>query len=206
VVAPSADTAEPADRRTRKRSRRRDALYDAAIALFAEKGYDETTMDEVADRVDVARTTVFNYFPRKASFVDEWAARRRELVLAAIHDYDLEDTPLRTVLVRYFTELGNISSSTRAETVALIRAAVHLTNVWGDSPHAEELSRIIARAGDAGEIDLQVEPHRVGLLLASAYFSTLTVWVSTDPPPYDLTEQLIAAVDLMMNGLLPRGT
>lgn len=203
MVAPSSDTAESADRRTRTRNKRRDALYEAAIALFVEQGYDETTMDEVADRVDVARTTVFNYFPRKASFVDEWAARRRGLVLAAIHE-DEEDAPLRTVLVRYFTELGNISSSTRAETVALIRAAVHLTNVWGDSPHAQELSRIIARAGEDGEIDLPVEPQRVGLLLASAYFSTLTVWVSTDPPPYDLTQQLIAAVDIMLNGLLPR--
>jgi AcrR family transcriptional regulator len=34
----------------------------AALELFVERGYDNTTMDEIAERADVARAAVFNYF------------------------------------------------------------------------------------------------------------------------------------------------
>ena len=70
-------------------------MYAAAISLFVEKGFDNTTMDDIAERADVARATVFNHFPRKAAFIDEWTARRRERAAVALRIDDLESAPLR---------------------------------------------------------------------------------------------------------------
>lgn len=53
----------------------RDALYAAAVAEFVERDFDSTTMDDVGTLGDVARATVFNHFPRKTDFIDEWSAR-----------------------------------------------------------------------------------------------------------------------------------
>jgi AcrR family transcriptional regulator len=80
------DTAVPVDtsRRSRKGATRRDHVYACAVALFIEQGYDETTMDHIAERADVARATVFNYFPRKLEFIHEWSVRRREDAVAAV--------------------------------------------------------------------------------------------------------------------------
>src|SRR5712675_296074 len=52
-------------RRERKKEETRERIFKAACKLFRDKGFDETTIDEIAERADVAKGTFFNYFPRK---------------------------------------------------------------------------------------------------------------------------------------------
>ncbi|MBS0408726.1 MAG: TetR family transcriptional regulator [Proteobacteria bacterium] len=52
--------------RARKVARTRDQIADAARRLFAEKGYDATTLEEVAEAADVHKRTLLRYFPSKA--------------------------------------------------------------------------------------------------------------------------------------------
>lgn len=50
---------------SRKQQLVRDAIYDAAIELFAEKGFDETTVEEIALTAGVSRRSFFRYFESK---------------------------------------------------------------------------------------------------------------------------------------------
>lgn len=73
VLAERASTAPPSRRREHKLRTER-ALQQAALSLFAEQGYDETTTDEIAERAGVSPRTFFRYFPTKESvlFVGEY--------------------------------------------------------------------------------------------------------------------------------------
>ena len=51
--------------RERKKVQTREAIADAARALFLERGFDDVTVADVAEAADVSEATVFNYFPTK---------------------------------------------------------------------------------------------------------------------------------------------
>ncbi|MFC7308574.1 TetR/AcrR family transcriptional regulator [Streptomyces monticola] len=55
--------------RERKKQRTRDALLRAALELFTTKGYEQTTVDEIVEAVDVSQRTFFRYFAGKEETV-----------------------------------------------------------------------------------------------------------------------------------------
>src|SRR5580692_11486992 len=58
-------TAEVVDRQERRKRRTRQAIQKAALDLFAERGYRETTISDIAERAEVAPRTVTVHFPAK---------------------------------------------------------------------------------------------------------------------------------------------
>src|SRR6266511_2659359 len=79
------------------RSRVRQALTSAAVELFLAKGYEETTVDEIAEAAGVARRTFFRYFRTKedAVFPDhDECLRRVERFLA---EADPTESPLSVI-------------------------------------------------------------------------------------------------------------
>jgi AcrR family transcriptional regulator len=74
--------------RDRKKDRTRRAIQSAGLRLFAQKGFQATTIDEIAAAADVAPRTFFRYFPTKEEIVF-WPAYRpllAELIAARPDD------------------------------------------------------------------------------------------------------------------------
>lgn len=64
ATAAPATTPEPT-RRERNRARRHEAIEVAALELFSDRGYESTTVEEIAERADVSMRTFFRYFASK---------------------------------------------------------------------------------------------------------------------------------------------
>src|SRR5207342_720793 len=54
-----------ATRRERRSADIRERLFRSALELFAQKGFAETTVEDITESADVGKGTFFNYFPSK---------------------------------------------------------------------------------------------------------------------------------------------
>src|SRR6185369_11026520 len=87
----------PPDRRTRKRLATRQGISDAATRLFVERGFDNVTVDEIAEAADVGRMTVFNHFPRKEDLFFDLDEEGREVLREAVRQRDTRVGPIETL-------------------------------------------------------------------------------------------------------------
>jgi AcrR family transcriptional regulator len=90
---------QPQGRRERKKQRTREALVDAAFDLFSEKGFDATTVEEIADAVDVSSRTFFRYFASKEDVALTFQDEQTRAILAALAERPA-DEPIMTALRR----------------------------------------------------------------------------------------------------------
>ena len=93
--------------RVRKYDEARRALFEAAMALFREKGFEQTSVDDIAGRAGFSRATFFNHFGSKTSvfrFYGQQVAARIEAVLAGAGAHSAPLDRLRHVLVTMAAE------------------------------------------------------------------------------------------------------
>lgn len=195
---PPASSPAP-DRRERRRRERHALLYRAAIDLFIERGYDATTMEDIGDRADVARATVFNHFPRKNAFIEEWARLRREGARAAVLAAGGADTTATHLLRQYLAELARMNIASPEESIALTSAVI--TNVKGHPPLADVVTDFVAQGQAAGEF-VDVDPDQIGLLVATGFFATLMQWIDGAAEEFDLSARVLSNLDLLLYGVV----
>ncbi|WP_051581034.1 TetR/AcrR family transcriptional regulator [Pseudonocardia acaciae] len=93
MTCDDADTGGLGLRERKKRATRR-AILDAAHALFAERGYDNVTVTEIARAVRLSAKTVFVYFPSKLDLVFDHEDEVRAMLQERIRDRPPGRTPL----------------------------------------------------------------------------------------------------------------
>jgi AcrR family transcriptional regulator len=72
--------------RARKKRETREALTRAGLELFVERGYDETTLAEIADSAGVSTRTIFAYFASKEDILFSTLQTMREALAQALAD------------------------------------------------------------------------------------------------------------------------
>ena len=111
-MSASPSIAAPAPpRRERRKQARPGELVDAALALFVEKGFAATRVEEVAARAGVSKGTLFLYFPSKEALfkavVHENAARHLDDAMREVADFTGSSAELLCEFIRrWWTQYG----------------------------------------------------------------------------------------------------
>ncbi len=104
--------------RDRKRIRTRQALVAAATDLFESRGYDQTTIAEIAAAAEIGTRTFFSYFASKEDLLFPEADVRVRAGLDAIAARRPEDGPAE-VLLRALRQIGEDSDDLSGRLAAL---------------------------------------------------------------------------------------
>src|SRR5208282_3291081 len=103
-------------RRERHRTEIRERLFRAALDLFAERGYLETTVEDITEAADVGKGTFFNYFRTKEHVLATFGAERLASIERALER--AKKGPVLPVL----RELAADLAGQYTENAALLRA------------------------------------------------------------------------------------
>ncbi|CAM3323320.1 TetR/AcrR family transcriptional regulator [Nocardioides dubius] len=104
----------PASRQERRKAQTRARIVAAADQLFQERGYVETSIEEIATAADVAVRTIYLHFESKAaimlSYFDEWT----DAFIAAVRERPV-DEPVRDAVAAALRAMGDAGWADRVE-------------------------------------------------------------------------------------------
>lgn len=84
----------PSSLRKRQQQSVRAEIMQAAMTLFLNSGFEETSIDTIADAAGVSRSTVFRYFPTKEDIVVAWSLSSGEELAQAVRNRPAGETPV----------------------------------------------------------------------------------------------------------------
>ncbi len=211
------DTTAPEHRWTRRKQARPAEILEAALAVFAEKGFAAARMEDIARRAGVTKGTIYLYFENKEavfkSLVSESIGNTLSAVVESVRAYEGSARELlRFALLRIVALLVN------SDRVVLVKIIV------GESGNFPELARfyrheiidrgialmssIFERGVRQGEFRAVPTGHAVRLCIAPVLLAAL--WRSTfaafDAEPYDYQALIELHLDVLFRGLAPEGS
>jgi AcrR family transcriptional regulator len=98
------------NRRERRRLETRERIYRAALQIFAERGYLETTVEDITEAADVGKGTFFNYFPTKEHVLATYGEQRVAAIELALKKARSANRSVLAVLKELATDLAGQSS------------------------------------------------------------------------------------------------
>ena len=195
----------PAGKRETGKLERRDRLYEAAVTLFREQGYERTTVDQIARRANVAKGTFFNYFPTKDAVLRYMGVREIGRLGAA----SLAGGSTSAVgnLKRFMAALATGMEHDRELVKLIFNKGMAVPDLLcgdaGGFSVQPTSALLIRRAQHMGEINRNLDPDALAAALDALYLQQLVRWCEVETP-YALAERLTGIVDLLMMGIAAR--
>jgi AcrR family transcriptional regulator len=135
-------------RRERKKELMRQALLAAAIALFGDRGFLNTRIEDITDRADLAKGAFYNYFDSKEALLAE-LIREGIKILEEKHLCEFTPGGGLNQRVDHLVRLYNAFFDTHPEYLLLIHQARGVLKVHGGSRRLREaIAELLRRLAD----------------------------------------------------------
>jgi AcrR family transcriptional regulator len=165
------------DWRERKKAQTRQRLQEQALRLFTERGYEATTVEQIAAAAGVSHMTFFRYFPTKEDAV--LSDSYDPMLVAAIRARPRTEQPVTRIHAAVREGLAAIYTADRDALLVRVRLSLRTpalrSRLWANQFATRDL---LAGALEDGA------PSFATRILASACLATLTTaleeWVATD--------------------------
>lgn len=201
--------ASPVSLRDRKKADRRQRIFDRAMRLFQERGFQATTFDAIAHAAGVSRGTVFNYFPYKEALLIEYFGRELGALRQALR------RRRETLGVRPLDELAflfdELAAFVEADRALVLPLSYELLNpdpersraAYLALPLGDLLLEVLTRAREEGSVRQDYSRERLARTLANAYFITVMQWAAYRQDR-SVREELRKALALTLEGVASR--
>lgn len=158
------ESVPPMGRRERKKAATRKAISNAATMLFLERGFENVSIREIAEKADVSPTTVFAHFPQKEALIFDEDDDQRANLVAAVRKRPKGTSISEALHVYFATEQANVleyGDQAIREFMALIDSSPALSDyaqrMW--LRHEDALAEAVAAEFGLDEPSLEIKAY-----------------------------------------------
>jgi AcrR family transcriptional regulator len=209
---------KPAKGWTRRKQARPGEILDAAMKVFAEKGFAAARMEDIAARAGVTKGTIYLYFPSKEEVFKSLARERiGDVLTTALEQSRTFEGSTRDFLAMLLSVIGGMIQH-HGERAILPKIIIsesgnfpELAQFWRTEVIDKALgvlSGVIAKGIARGELR-DLPPEFVARFCVAPIVMSIiwrAVFAATDTVPFDYQKFLNVYVDVLMKGLAPEGS
>jgi Transcriptional regulator len=184
--------------RERSKARRRAAIIRTAFELFAERGYDATTVADIAAAAEVAPRTVAMYFRSKQDIALSRFSESADRLTDALRHRRVGETALE-VLGRWL-RAEDARCSDSADTDELERRMFDANPSLG-ALRTARMTTAIHEATKAVAEDLGAQPDDFGPRITAAAAAAVLIELATGPQNFDQEQAIVTALGFIRAGL-----
>ncbi len=170
--------------REEKKTEQRRAILDTAAALFRKRGYEETRIRDIVERLRISEVTFFNYFPTKDALIMAFAMEMLDYSIAAVkreldrHDCSMPDR-IRSVIRQWATS-WDADPEFHALVAQQSRLMTDATGVLRDKSLElyRQYERLFAEGQQRGEIRTDQKPLHLAEMMEGMLILIAGNWVS----------------------------
>jgi AcrR family transcriptional regulator len=198
-------------RRERYNAARMGQILDAAVRLFAEKGFHRTTTRDIAEAADVAEGTLYNYFANKDDLLFGIMERlTNSMTFEAMHSEALEPADIQEhfiTLLQTYRDFQYQNATILQALLSEILANTELRQRYYQQllePSIRALENDLSKHSQLGQIR-QVDIPATARVLTSIFIGLFFLDVLGDPMAHSNRNEIEAAIiALGYEGLAPR--
>jgi AcrR family transcriptional regulator len=197
------------DRRQRRSAETRERLFRSALDLFAQKGFAETTVEDITEAADVGKGTFFNYFPSKDHILLAFGEMQLSKLEAAIELARGSGEPMPEFLRSLGVRMTQEPTRNPAIIRALLQAYLSSTPVRAAMMDLQRRvhalhTQMIQLGQERSEIRDDLPAAEIAHVFRQTIFGTLLIWSLYGDAT--LHSRIETAFNLLWTGLAPRGS
>jgi AcrR family transcriptional regulator len=182
-------------------------LFRAALRLFAEQGFAETTVEDITNAADVGKGTFFNYFPSKEHILIAFSDMQLSKLQATVDQMRARPEPMRSFFRSMTLRMTEEPSRSPDVVRALLQANLSSSSVRSvmreRSDRAEGLLTQLVQIGqERGEFRRDVPALELAQVFRQTIFGTLLMWSLHGDA--SLSDRIERALEVLWMGLAPR--
>jgi AcrR family transcriptional regulator len=198
----------------RRKEARPSEILEAALSVFAEKGFSAARMDDIAARAGVSKGTIYLYFPSKEAvfkaLVRETVGARIGEIVGIIQKHEGPTPALLEAALRNFGQFVSASDLVVLPKIVIAEAGnfPDLARFYREEVIERGLAvlgGIVKRGIERGEFRAIPTEHAVRLIMAPLL--VVMIWRTTfarfDAKPYDYMGLIEAHIATLLKGLAP---
>jgi len=168
-------------RRERRAAETRIRLFRNAMRLFAQRGFQNVTVEDITEAADVGKGTFFNYFQSKEQVLSVMAEIQLGKVRDVLEQAEAGKQPVRSILRGLFfkvaEEPGRSPEMTRALISTFLASDEIRANMAGNLAEGRRmLARILELGQERKEIAPGLKPEQMARQCQQAVIATLLFW------------------------------